>query len=631
VAKKKPIQKKGPVKRVKVKPKVKASDLIDFKNVPSLIWAFLAAILIATTAAYWGSLDNGFVNWDDEVYVVDNPNIDSREGWFERVVSLNYHPITMISLARNYEKPSEGEEIDAGPFHKTNLLFHVFNTFLVFLFVALLSRKKWMVALVAAMLFGVHPMHVESVAWISERKDVLYVFFFLLGLISWIFYKEKNNKLAYFLSVAFLLLSCLSKAMAVVFPVVLLLIDYFENRIANEKQFLNVKLIVEKLPHFAIALLFGLIAVDVQGGGNFHGFFNIEVRDDAIADFNAFTIWQRITFASYGFVMYIVKLIAPFKLSTFYPYPTIEEAASLKFNIMPVIALAIVGSCIYFFKKYRVLAFSIFFYLITVALVLQFLSVGKVIIADRYTYLPYVGLGVLLGYGVLWLSKQKGMKTPAIALMCGIGIFWSYQTSNAAKVWEDGETLWTNVIKHYPTAFEAYVNRGNLRGERGQLKEALSDFQIAIQLNGDDAEILKSLGNTYGSLGQFEKSIDAFDRAIKKNPGDYTYYLNRGVTHGRAKNDSLALRDFELALTVPHPSSEKPTIYNYISMSAFAIRANEKGTNALEEILKMQPNNHDVRVRLARAYHQLGQREQRNKHTAELEKRGVNFPPELKN
>lgn len=632
MAKKKPQpQKKRSKTASKPRPSAKkAEKLIDFKKVPQMVWVFLVALLAATTFTYWSSLDNGFVNWDDEVYVLDNPNISSTDGWFKRVVSLNYHPITMISMANDYKKPAQGEELDARPFHRTNLIFHVLNTFLVFLFVVLLTRKKWLVALFAAMLFALHPMHVESVAWISERKDVLYVFFFLLGLISWFYYKHKGSKLAYLLSIVFLLMSCLSKAMAVVFPVVLLLIDYFENRIANEKQFISMKLILEKIPHFVVAIFFGLVAMDVQGGGNFNGFFNIEIQEDAIADFDAFTIWQRITFASYGFVMYLVKLILPFNLSTFYPYPTISEASSLKFTIMPFVAMGIIGLAIYLFKKSRVVTFSIFFYLITVALVLQFLSVGKVIIADRYTYLPYVGIGILIGYGVYWLSEKGNLKTPVIIGVIALGLFWAYLSNNATKVWKSGETLWTQVIDVYPFAFEAYVNRGNTRGETGEVKKALSDFQIAIQIEPGDAEVFKSLGNAYGSLDQFDKSVEAFDNAIRIDPGDYTYYLNRGVTHARAKNDSLALRDFESALTVPYPSAEKPKILNYISMSAFSVRDNEKGLNALEEILEIQAGNTNVRLQIARAYHQLGRKEERNIHVAELDKRKVQVPAEFR-
>lgn len=636
MATKKRAPQKGQKRPAKKKP---STDWLDFRNIPQKMWLFMGLVLVATFYFYRGSLDNGFVNWDDEVYVLENPDIGSTEGWFKRVVSLNYHPITMISLAMNYEKPAEGEQPDAAPFHRTNLIFHLLNTLLVFLFVMLLTRNKAMIAITAAVLFGLHPMHVESVAWISERKDVLYVFFFLLGLISWYHYRYgKQKNLFYLLSIVFFVLSCLSKAMAVVFPIVLLLIDYFDGRILRTKfsvdekvqkmPLIPMKAITEKLPHLAIALLFGLIAVDVQGGGNFHGFFNIEVQDKAIAKFDAFSIWQRVMFASYGFVMYIVKLIWPVGLVTFYPYPTLKEINNFEYTAMPFIALAIVGFAIYMFRKNKWITFGFMFYLITVALVLQFLSVGKVIMADRYTYLPYVGLGILLGYGLYRLAeKNRSMATPIAVIIAALGIFWGSKTSMAVEVWKDGETLWTQVLKHYPRTYEAYTNRGNLRGKEGRIQGALDDFKIAIQIKDSDPEILKSLGNAYGSLNQYEESVKAFNKAIKLKPNDYTYYLNRGVTHGRVGNDSLALSDFENALRLS-PSWEKVGILNYIVTAAFQSRQNQKGIDALIRLTELQPNNVNLYQRLYQVYSQLGDAENAARMEQKLREMGATPTPQ---
>jgi tetratricopeptide (TPR) repeat protein len=593
-------------------------------EIPKYVWGILAILLLSTYIAYKPSLDNGFVNWDDEVYVVENSYIGESDGWFKRIVSLNYHPLTMISLHRDYKKPVKDAEIDAKPFHLTNLILHLFNTALVFVFIALLTRKKWVVATFTAMLFALHPMHVESVAWISERKDVLYVFFFFLGLISWHYYREKRSVIFYVLSLAFLVLSCLSKAMAVVFPVVLLLIDYYEQRILQDQSFLKPKYFLEKLPHFGIAIFFGLMAVNVQGGGNFYGFFDLEVQHEAIAKFDTFTIWQRFTFASYGFIMYIVKLVVPTGLSTFYPYPNAIEAEGFKFMVMPFLVLIIFALAFWLMKKRRWFSFGIFFYFITVALVLQFLSVGKVIIADRYTYLPYVGLGFILGYGAYLLMKNKALKFPVIGAIALLGGFWAVQTSNACAVWKDGETLWTNVIQNEPDAYEAYINRGNLRGKRGEPQKALDDFLVAVQMKNDDPEVFKSLGNTYGSLGDFQKSVDAFNKAIALNPNDYSYYLNRGVTYGQIQNDSMALMDFEKALSMKPPSWDYPVLLNYKAIAAFAVHQNEKGVETLEKLAALQKTNTDTYARLLGVYRQLGDKENEQRIVAELKKLGVN-------
>jgi len=268
------------------------------------------------------------------------------------------------------------------------------------------------------------------------------------------------------------------------------------------------------------------------------------------------------------------------------------------------------------------------FYLITVALVLQFLSVGKVIMADRYTYLPYVGLGILLGYGLYRLAeKNRSMATPIAVIIAALGIFWGSKTSMAVEVWKDGETLWTQVLKHYPRTYEAYTNRGNLRGKEGRIQGALDDFKIAIQIKDSDPEILKSLGNAYGSLNQYEESVKAFNKAIKLKPNDYTYYLNRGVTHGRVGNDSLALSDFENALRLS-PSWEKVGILNYIVTAAFQSRQNQKGIDALIGLTALQPNNVNLYQRLYQVYSQLGDAENAARMEQKLREMGATPTPQ---
>ena len=276
----------------------------------------------------------------------------------------------MISLGIDYQLWG----LNPFGYHLGNLIIHLINTLLVFFFVRQLAPKSLVfVPFFTALVFGIHPMHVESVAWISERKDVLYVLFFLLGLITYLKFLGNKSLKIFALVILFFCLSLLSKAMAVVFPVVLLLIDWFKGR-----QW-NIRVGMEKVPFFFLSLVFGVTAYQIQSGG-------------AIAEFDHFTFIDRMVFAAYGFCMYLVKAIVPVQLSAFYPYPFVAGGAVPGYYYaMPIIAVLLLGGAVAVYKKSKAPLFGLGFYLVTVALVLQFISVGKAIMADRYTYLPYVG------------------------------------------------------------------------------------------------------------------------------------------------------------------------------------------------------------------------------------------------
>src|SRR5687767_14123482 len=298
-----------------------------YKNTMQLV--VVLVILLITYICFSPALTDKkeFTNWDDPGYVVEQPlakslskeNINTLFKPSTQVM-LNYHPLTMITLAMNYSS----SELNAKPYAITNVIIHILNTFLVFYFLYLMSRKKFWVGALGALWFGIHPMHVESVAWIAERKDVLYCFFFLLSCITYIRYLETRKIALLFAVFVFFVLSCLSKAMAVPLPLVLLLIDfYFQRKI-------NLKVIAEKIPFLAVAVWIGWNATQIQA-------------DQAIADYGTFTTLQRLMFASYGFMMYWAKLILPLKLSAFYPYPALGEDGGIPliYNVAPLIALAI--------------------------------------------------------------------------------------------------------------------------------------------------------------------------------------------------------------------------------------------------------------------------------------------------
>jgi len=390
-----------------------------------LLW--LSGILLITYLAFSPSLKNGFTNWDDNEYVATNNLVKSLSGdnikkIFDtnNFISFNYHPITILSLAIDYKLSG----FDPKTYHLTSLLFHLANTLLVFWFVFLLSEKKIMVAAVVSILFGIHPMHVESVAWIAERKDVLYVFFFMGSLIVYLKYIQQQGMqkiMLYVLLLLLFLLSILSKAMAIVLPVVLLLIDYYKGRKLDRT------LVLEKLPLFALSLLFGLLAVHIQSKG-------------AIANFAVFTFLQRICFVSYGIVNYVYNVFVPIHLSAFYPYPSLVDGhIPSVFYFTPFIVIVLLGAVIYLVKKNKVVFFGFAFFMITIVMVLQFISVGKAIMADRYSYLSYVGLFFIIAMGYDWLqnntdNKWDVYKKVSSVLLGALLVFFFYQTYNRTKV-----------------------------------------------------------------------------------------------------------------------------------------------------------------------------------------------------
>src|SRR4030095_1705332 len=438
--------------RKKAKPSFTFEDL----KVPLL---GLAIIMGLTILIYLPVFNAGFA-YDDVNYIQKNPlirSIDLNRIFTENVMG-NYHPLTMLIFSIEYQFFG----LDATGYHVVNLLLHLANILLVFYFILLLCNKPW-VALVAALLFGIHPLHVESVAWISELKDLLYTSFFLGTLIFYLKYLNDAEKKYYFIALLLFLFSLLSKAMAASLPVVLLLIDYFKRRkIAG-------RVIVEKIPFFLLAVIFGVVAVFAQQ------------ISEAVQEISTYTFLQRIVFACYGFINYLWKLILPFNQSVFYPYP-IKGGTALPsyYYLYPILLIAIAALIIYSRKFSNKIFFAIAFFTVTIFLVLQLLPVGDAVMADRYSYIPSIGLFYLFGeaFNYLW---NKRYKVPVIAILGLFALFFCVRTFQRTGVWKNDLTLFSDVIDKYPTVAIAYNNRGSFLWDEKKYDEALVDYNKAIE------------------------------------------------------------------------------------------------------------------------------------------------------
>jgi protein O-mannosyl-transferase len=539
-----------------------------------LFIAILLAFLVGVT--YHGAANHQFVGWDDTEYVINNPLVTKpatglRE-IFSTVISLNYHPVTILTMKmNNNDCPECLQGISAKPFIVWNIIFHLLNTLLVFYMLWLLSGKKITAPFLAAALFAVHPMHVESVAWVSERKDVLYTFFFLSGIITYIRYIEKPDKRKGWLIGTFMLfvLSCLSKAVAVVFPVVLLLV-FFYSKGSEEahdwkgalKNTLSKKTLLPLLPFFTISLFFGLMTTAVQQGNNFVGqLVFLTDHKDAVNIVGPFSVLQHLQIGATGFISYILRFFVPINLSPYHPYPMLKEFTSGPFAIelwLSVFAFAAIMVFVFLsLKKTKLIFFCLGFYFITIALVLQFLSVGTAMIAERYSYVPYIGLAFLPAT-LIAESGQQVRKT--LLVISGVFILaLLFLARKQVKVWTNTETLWSEVIKYNPRLELPHKGRGKYyfllsskvtgSKEKSRYEDlALADLEIAIANNTHDADVYDATGVILNNKGNPKKALEYIEMAISLDPANGGFYYNRAMVNDGMNNKDQAIMDYSTAL-----------------------------------------------------------------------------------
>lgn len=538
-------------------------------------------VLITITAAiYFRSLNNRFTNWDDDHYIIENADIktfhgDSLSYTFKKIFHTyeqgNYHPLTMLSYCLDYER----SQLNPKSYHVTNLMLHLLNVLLVFCFIWLLTKQKW-VAFITALLFSVHPMHVESVAWVSERKDVLYSFFYLSALCTYIFYlqKEKNKALFYALTFLLFIFAVLSKAMAVSLPIAFFAIDYFLDRKITLKNSL------EKAPFLVISFIFGVVAILAQRSGN--------AMDD-IAQYNFF---DRILFSSYGIMTYLWKLIAPMNLSCFYRYPVKENGFyPAVFYIAPLIilALAFLISRAKNFRKDLIFGFG--FFIITIAMVLQILPVGAAIIADRYTYLPYIGVFFIIARWINSLiendsEKTKTLKTGSIAVLILFTMLFAYSSFQRTKVWHDSISLWSDAIdkdESFPLPFNSRADAYFIEEE---YEKAIPDFSSAIQLHYETSDVYYKRALAYYHIKKYDEAIKNFNDVIRLDANFPDVYYSRGLAHFNVGKLEEAVKDYTTAIN-SNPGSGK--LYNDRGVTYDNLGKYEEAVKDYTSAIQQQP------------------------------------------
>ena len=486
----------------------------------------LLATVIIFFIIYNQVLTFELTDWDDYGYIKTNPDIQNFaiSKFFTNFYMGNYHPLTCISLAIDYNF----WQLNGKGYHLTNILFHAMNICLVFFFIKKLTERKD-IAWFAAILFAVHPMHVESVAWVAERKDVIYGFFFLFSLIAYLQYIKTNKMMLYVASLLLFILSLLSKPAAIILPIVLLLLDYFKN-----VQF-NFRNILLKIPFFIISFCFGLVALRSQ-----------QVAMQTVFAPH-FPFLQRIFIASYGFTYYILSLFYPFSQSPLHPYPvTPSDPLPLYIYLSGIVIIALILLIILVKRHQRVLIFGTVFFIINLLMVIQIIPVGQAIVAERYTYLPYLGLYIILGY-LLFSMKPKTRNSLILVVSLWI-IVLCFKTYYRLPVWKNSETLFSDIIEKYPKEPNAYYNRGLYKYNSGRFREAGEDYLKAIEVKPDYTLAYFNLSLVSMQLQDYKGVLEQLNKAISIEPDYIDAHKNRGIARAILKDYPGALNDFEFVL-----------------------------------------------------------------------------------
>lgn len=557
---------------------------------------FLLALLAALVTAlnFIPSLRNGFTRWDDGFNLLDNLwirdlSVSGAAKIFTSFFYSMYQPMPLLSYSIEYHFFG----LDPVVYHSVNLTLHVLNTLLVFWAAHLLSRNKF-TAFITALLFGIHPMHVESVAWVTERKDMLYSFFFLAALVLYLCYRRTIQKKYYIFGLISFILSLMSKPSGLFFPVILLFVDLMAQGRLIKKNF------SEKIPFFLASLIFGAIGL---------------MGHTAISRHTAFGSPDHVLYSAYAVLFYLTKLIIPVRLSCLYLLP--EKVNGLlppMYLVSPALLLLLAACVIRAGRRSREIVFGSFFFLFTILPALEIIPINPSIVFDRYTYLPSIGMFMIIGGGIhaIFLKRSMVAMVAKTLILILLPIYFgvlSTLTWNRCQVWKDSVTLWTDALKNYPRRM-AYLNRGCAYQEKGEYQKAIEDYKKIFGSRScektmiHDHEVLNSIGLSYASMGEYKKALAYYKRSIQLDPHYAPAYNNLGGLYQAEGEPELSFQNFQRALELDPALWSAHAGLAELHMSR---REFKPAAEAYERALNLNPLRSEIIPRLARAYAELGQ------------------------
>jgi tetratricopeptide (TPR) repeat protein len=482
-------------------------------------------LALITLLAYWPVTHDGFIIYDDQDYVTNNRVVQNGLTWagvkwaFTTGHASNWHPVTWLSHMLDCELFS----LNAGAQHSVNVLFHTANAVLLLLLLFRLTGALWPSAFVAT-LFAWHPLHVESVAWISERKDVLSTFFALLTLLAYVRHAQRVASVPvrsrftfhvsrfYWLALACFALGLMSKPMLVTLPFVMLLLDYWPLRRVPGVEFRVsgvLQLVLEKWPFFLLTIISCVVTFLVQRHAN------------AVLTLQQYPLHPRLANALIAYGQYLGKTFWPSGLAVLYPLP---YHWSWKFLVMVATAVGLLGGISWLVWRTRrpcpYLLVGWLWFLGTLVPVIGLVQVGKAAMADRYTYFPLVGVFIAVAFGVRDLANRLHFPKAAVAVAAAVTLALCLMlTKNQLRYWHDSESLFVHAIA-VTTEDNPYarINYGVALEEKGRLVEALAQYREAARLAPDNVEVRYNVGNLLDKMGQPEEALPELLKAVQLNP-----------------------------------------------------------------------------------------------------------------
>jgi len=516
-------------------------NILSKENKPALL--HISILIVAVLLAYSKIFGAGFMSWDDIDYVFNTPDITSFSGahfanWWSEFYIGNYQPLPMMSYAFDYLLGGQEPFI----YHLTSILWHIADVILLYACIRKMGDNAY-IALFVALLFAIHPVQTESVSWIAARNKVMNGFFFLMAIYVYIQYvrDQKTKQLIIVSLLGFAAYLC--KLTAVTLPFALLAIDIWMKRPLNNK-----RVWLEKLPLVLLAIPIGLINLQAQAEVSF-----LDTHPE-------FTFMHTILFAGYAYVQYIINLLVPVKLSVLYPYPTSIESIHIFYTVL-AIAIAALGVIAYR-KKWYVLSGGILFYTVNIAIVLQFVQFGEVLMADRYLYLTSIGIWFPMANNLyLYFNKKTATSTKAgIAIITAACLIYGSVTFSRNDIWLSELNFWRSVADKFPESSVAHSSLGGVYMKDGDNATALNHINEAIRLDGNNYKAWYNKGVILLRKGDARGALDALNKSVSIK--EYSKSLfTRALLYQQTGNYTAALPDIQKVIAAEPTNAKALYIY----------------------------------------------------------------------
>lgn len=563
-------------------------------------------LFLLVLTVFWPVQHHDFVNYDDNLYVQDNYRLaegltaKSLQWMLTATDGGLWHPVTWLSLFLDYRLYGP----DPGGFHRTSMLIHALATALLFLVLSAMTGSLWKSALATA-LFGIHPLHVESVAWIAERKDVLCGLFWMLTMGAYLRYARKPRTGRYLLVCTLFLMGLASKVMIATLPFLLILMDFYPlRRVAGRgmphaetspwKRASLSALILEKMPLILLAVAASAAAVLSQG------------KAGALVPVDTYGIDARLANAIVSYGTYLVRTIWPMDLAVFYPLPAAWPVHAILScgTLLVAISLGVLAGE----RRYPYLALGWLWYLGTLIPVIGLVHIGSQAMADRYTYIPLIGVFIILVWGSADLAAALRLRRPLTLFLASVLVLAPAALSvRQVHVWQNDRTLFSQAIRAVPGNYLAYNNLGTTLRKEGDYEASIAAIRKALSIKPHYAIGYNNLGNTLMAKGDHKQAEAHYRKALEIQPDLVPAHSNLANSLIAAGKTEEALRHYRTALRMD--PSFVDAHYN-LGIALVKLGRIDEGLLHLEQSVSLQPNHSDAWNNLGVAQALRGKREE---------------------